>query len=79
MDKKELIKNIKDGVKGYAHGYNIVLDVALLAAGIKLCNRKLVVGAAIATIGTAACIYDSSVKPIIDEVKWKIEVKKATE
>lgn len=73
MNKKELIKNIKDGVKGYAHGYNIVLDVALLATGIKLRNRKLIVGAAIATIGTAVGIYDLSIKPIIDEIKGEIE------
>ena len=76
MTKKELIKNIKDGFKGYAHGYNIVLDVALVAAGIKLRNRKLIVGATIATIGTAAGIYDMSIKPVIDEVKEEIEFRK---
>ena len=76
MDKKELIKNIKDGVKGYANGYNIAIDVALLAAGIKLHNRKLIIGAAIATAGTAINIYDSAVKPLIDGVKEEIEFRK---
>ena len=76
MDKKKIFNEVKDFTKNFSYGYNVVIDATLLVAGIKLRNRKLIIGAAVATIGTAACIYDSSVKPLVDGIKEEIEFRK---
>lgn len=76
MTKKELINGIKDFTKNYSYGYNVVIDATLLVAGIKLRNKKLIAGAAIASIGTAACIYDASVKPLVDAIKDEINERR---
>lgn len=76
MDKKEICNFIKSNVKSYSYGYNIVLDVALVAAGIKLKNKKLIIGAVIATAGTAISIYDTTVAPIVKDIKEEIELRR---
>lgn len=73
MSKKEIMNCVKEGCKSYSLGYNLVIDAAIVAIGIKTRNARLIATGTIATIGTMAYTWDDAIKPFVNDVKEVIE------